>query len=195
MAKKLNESLDSKYLEMLLEPLRTCAKYTPNFGKNETDEFTAARFQEVYGADPLYHWIGLDSEMMYAAHKAAGGMTSIYRQLGTGCERLFRAVIGDTLKIESVDISIINYLRNGNEVSVTLTINNQGVNSFPMNNLQQFFLRDNLNELFGYSIVPMQFIQPGSNQNATLVFNVSPNSQTLTFKASTADKYFLIDLI
>jgi hypothetical protein len=30
-----------------------------------------------------------------AAHKAAGGMTSIYRQLGTGCEQLFREVIRD----------------------------------------------------------------------------------------------------
>jgi len=105
MSKKFNEGQDSRYLEMLLEPLRTCAKYTPNFGKNESDEFTVTRFQEVYGADPLYHWIGLDSELMYAAHKAAGGMTSIYRQLGTGCERLFRAVIGDTLRIAPDDLN------------------------------------------------------------------------------------------
>ena len=32
---------------------------------------------------------------MYAAHKAAGGMTSIYRQIGIGCERLFREIIKD----------------------------------------------------------------------------------------------------
>ena len=105
MSKEFTESFDTKYLELLLDPLRTCAKYTPNFGKNESDEFTAIRFQEVYGADPLYHWIGLDSELMYAAHKAAGGMTSIYRQLGTGCERLFRAVIADTLKIAPDDLN------------------------------------------------------------------------------------------
>ena len=37
---------------------------------------------------------------MYAAHKAAGGMTSVYRQLGTGCERLFRTVIGNTLNLK-----------------------------------------------------------------------------------------------
>ncbi len=33
---------------------------------------------------------------MYAAHRAAGGMTSIYRQIGIGCERLFREVLVDT---------------------------------------------------------------------------------------------------
>lgn len=36
---------------------------------------------------------------MYAAHKAAGGMTSVYRQLGIGCERLFRAILQDEFKI------------------------------------------------------------------------------------------------
>lgn len=32
---------------------------------------------------------------MYAAHKAAGGMTSVYRQVGLGCERLFRQILAD----------------------------------------------------------------------------------------------------
>ncbi len=51
----------------------------------------------LYGADPVYAWLGLDSPLMYAAHKAAGGMTSIYRQLGIGCERLVRAIMADRL--------------------------------------------------------------------------------------------------
>lgn len=51
----------------------------------------------LYGADPFYRWIGLDSPLMYAAHKAAGGMTSIYRQLGIGCEWIFRSILQDTL--------------------------------------------------------------------------------------------------
>ena len=37
---------------------------------------------------------------MYAAHKAAGGMTSIYRQLGIGCERLFRQILRDEFVLE-----------------------------------------------------------------------------------------------
>lgn len=52
-------------------------------------------FTSLYGSDPLYHWVGLDSPLMFAAHKAAGGMTSVYRQLGIGCERLFRQVLRD----------------------------------------------------------------------------------------------------
>jgi hypothetical protein len=36
---------------------------------------------------------------MYAAHKAAGGMTSVYRQIGIGCERLFRKILEDKLAI------------------------------------------------------------------------------------------------
>ena len=40
---------------------------------------------------------------MYAAHKAAGGMTSVYRQIGMGCERLFREVLRDTLKLSPED--------------------------------------------------------------------------------------------
>jgi hypothetical protein len=56
-------------------------------------------FQRLYGNDPLYHWIGFDSPLMYAAHKAAGGMTSLYRQLGVGCEILFRQILLDRLRL------------------------------------------------------------------------------------------------
>ncbi|WP_218575292.1 hypothetical protein [Limnoglobus roseus] len=36
---------------------------------------------------------------MYAAHKAAGGMTSVYRQIGFGCERLFKALVQDNFEL------------------------------------------------------------------------------------------------
>lgn len=42
---------------------------------------------------------------MYAAHKAAGGMTSIYRQIGIGCEHLFRAVLQDELGLTEDEAS------------------------------------------------------------------------------------------
>jgi hypothetical protein len=42
---------------------------------------------------------------MYAAHKAAGGMTSVYRQIGIGCERLFRTVLRDTLQLTDEDVT------------------------------------------------------------------------------------------
>jgi hypothetical protein len=91
---------DRKYVDLLLAPIAKCATYKPKFGKG-SKAASFEGFAALYGADPLYHWIGLDSDIMYAAHKAAGGMTSVYRQLGIGCERLFRQVLIDTLEIES----------------------------------------------------------------------------------------------
>lgn len=88
---------DNLYREMLIAPLRTCASYLPKMGGGDAIDFPG--FQAAYGADPLYHWIGFDTEAMYAAHKAAGGMTSVYRQLGIGCERLFREVMKDSLSL------------------------------------------------------------------------------------------------
>lgn len=44
------------------------------------------------------------SPLMYAAHKAAGGMTSIYRQIGIGCERLARGVIQDALQLDEAQV-------------------------------------------------------------------------------------------
>ena len=38
---------------------------------------------------------------MYAAHKAAGGMTSVYRQIGKACESIFRQVLQDHLGLSS----------------------------------------------------------------------------------------------
>ena len=90
---------ESRYLELLLAPLDKCANYKPKFGSDRSTSVSLDAFKRLYGGDPFYHWIGLDSELMYAAHKAAGGMTSIYRQLGNGCEQLFRTVIQDSLAL------------------------------------------------------------------------------------------------
>ena len=86
---------DVAYRELLLEPLRRSASYTPKMGRREP--VALADFTEMYGADPLYSWFGLDSPLMYAAHRAAGAMTSLYRQLGIGCERLWRQLLRDQL--------------------------------------------------------------------------------------------------
>lgn len=92
---------DKKYVNCLLTPLKVCARYKPAFGKGKSGTSgTAKSFADYYGADPLYHWLGLDSKLMYAAHKAAGGMTSIYRQLGMGCEGLFGEIVMDALGLD-----------------------------------------------------------------------------------------------
>lgn len=88
---------DQKYFDIVIEPLRVCKKYKPKLGHREKDGYSLKEFQTFYGADPFYKWMGLDTPLMYAAHKAAGGMTSVYRQLGIGCERLFRVILQDKL--------------------------------------------------------------------------------------------------
>lgn len=97
---------DAAYLALVLEPIRVCAKYKPKFGQGTKGEgLTLAQFQTLYQSDPFYGWFGLDNPMMYAAHKAAGGMTSIYRQIGIGCERLFRIIIKDAFDLSDADVT------------------------------------------------------------------------------------------
>ena len=110
-------------------------------------------------------------------------------------EQVVYLSMGDNFNFGGVDISVLNHQRNGNVVSLTLTINNQGAIAFLMNALQLFSLRDNLGILFNYTIVATQLIEPGSNKNVIINFTVNANSQSLTFKASTTDKYLLVELI
>ena len=95
------DSRDLAYTELLLEPLRRCADYTPRMGQPQPVDYDA--FAKLYRADPLYSWFGLDTPLMYTAHKAAGGMTSIYRQLGIGCERLWKQLLIDQLSLTAAD--------------------------------------------------------------------------------------------
>jgi hypothetical protein len=94
---------DDALLDIFLDPIRVCASYKPKFGIANGEEAPTdlTGFKVLFGSDPLYAWIGLDSELMYAAHKAAGGMTSIYRQVGVGCEKLFRAIVQDRLGLST----------------------------------------------------------------------------------------------
>ena len=88
---------DEEYFEILASALRVCADYKPMFGQGRAGGLTLDQFREMYGADPFYSWIGLDSPKMYAAHKAAGGMTSIYRQVGIGGQWVFNKVLQHTM--------------------------------------------------------------------------------------------------
>ena len=96
------ESKDAEYVEIILERVRVSAAYKPKFGRRGSG-LTLQQFQDLYSADPFYAWFGLDNAMLYAAHKAAGGMTSIYRQIGMGCESVFRKVLQDALGLSDAD--------------------------------------------------------------------------------------------
>jgi len=94
---------DARYLEIVLAPIRACKNYRPKFGHGAG--YSRAQFQALYRADAFYAWFGLDSALMYTAHRAAGGMTSIYRQIGIGCQRLVQQVLMDQLRLTEAQTS------------------------------------------------------------------------------------------
>lgn len=95
---------DDRYMQIITDPIRSSAGYKPKFGRTGGAGMSLDDFLELYRADPFYVWFGLDDPLLYAAHKAAGGMTSIYRQIGLGCERLFRAVLQDALELSDDEV-------------------------------------------------------------------------------------------
>ncbi|MFO7538868.1 MAG: hypothetical protein R6X32_12555 [Chloroflexota bacterium] len=102
--------LDQKYLDIFIEPILKSKAYRPKFGDSTKQEgFTLEEFHVLYSADPFYAWIGLDTDLMYAAHRAAGGMTSLYRQIGIGCEELFRQILIDVTGYTNPGLAIWSY--------------------------------------------------------------------------------------
>ncbi len=95
---------DPRYLDLILGPIRKCADYKPKFGQGKKAPVSLTEFQALFRGDPFYAWFGLDNALLYAAHKAAGGMTSVYRQIGIGCEKMFRTVIQDRLRLSAADV-------------------------------------------------------------------------------------------
>lgn len=100
----MSELTDKDYLAILTSCIRVCAEYKPKLGRGVKTGHELDEFQRIYRADPFYNWLGLDNPLMYAAHKAAGGMTSIYRQIGIGCEFLFRRILQDRLGLNDEDV-------------------------------------------------------------------------------------------
>jgi hypothetical protein len=92
---------DAKYLEIVTSAITVCEHYQPKFGQGR--DVSLKEFRALYQADAFYAWFGLDSPLMYAAHKAAGGMTSIYRQIGIGCQYMLNQVIQDSLGLSEED--------------------------------------------------------------------------------------------
>lgn len=95
---------ESEYLGIFVDCVRSCAEYRPKFGQGRTASLTLAEFRDLYRADPFYTWLGLDDPKLYTAHRSAGGMTSIYRQIGIACERVFREILQDALGLSAEEV-------------------------------------------------------------------------------------------
>ena len=96
---------DERYFQLIQRALAVCMNYRPKFGQGRKGGLTLDEFRTLYQSDPFYTWFGLDSPLLYAAHKAAGGMTSVYRQIGTGCERLFQQLLQDSLGLNAEQVA------------------------------------------------------------------------------------------
>ncbi len=115
----MDNSLDSKYLQILLDRIAVCKSYKPKFGQGEGTSLQA--FQNLYGTDSFYTWFGLDTPLMYAAHKVAGEITSVYRQIGMGSEELFRQILQDHLGLSPEQV-IWSYETQSNDKVRTLKL-------------------------------------------------------------------------
>jgi len=100
----MEKNRDKRYLGILVDPIRVCASYKPKMGRGGKEGLSLGDFQRIYREDTFYSWFGLDNPLMYAAHKAAGGMTSIYRQIGIGSEALVRAILQDELGLSEEQV-------------------------------------------------------------------------------------------
>ncbi len=122
MAQETIEARNARYLEIILKPIRVCASYKPKMGHGSGAGLSLSDFQKLYSADPFYSWFGLEHPLMYAAHKAAGGMTSIYRQIGTGCEHLVQAILQDELDLSASDAMWSYTVQGANKKTRTLSL-------------------------------------------------------------------------
>lgn len=118
----MKEEQKIRYRELLISPVRECANYSPKFGHKKEGGFSLVEFQSLYGHDAFYRWLGLDSLLVYSAHKAAGGITSLYRQIGTGCERLVREIFMDYLGLSEADVKWSYSVTGANGKARTLSL-------------------------------------------------------------------------
>ena len=97
------DKFDDKYLGLLLRKIEVCKAYRPKFGKKGA--VSLGEFKTLYGDDMFYNWFGMNSPLLYAAHKAAGGITSLYRQIGIGCEWVVKQILRDRLSLSDAQIA------------------------------------------------------------------------------------------
>lgn len=99
------DSADLRYAGIFMAAIGACRRYKPKFGGGSKGGLAFSEFRDLYGNDPFYGWLGLDSPLVYGAHKAAGGMTSLYRQIGQGCQLIYSQILKDRLGLDETEAS------------------------------------------------------------------------------------------
>jgi hypothetical protein len=176
---------DGALLEAFLTPVRKCALYKPAFGQSGDQGVTLPQFQTLYGQDPFYAFLGLNDPAVYAAHKAAGGLTSVYRQIGVGSERLIRLVMGSTLGLSEPEMLWSYQYVSGPQKTSTHTLDVQVRSSHLRNSAQQ----QRLNDWLGQAL---KFVFTGGGHTAVdgLVMEVRQGYKSADAKRQSADLRF-----
>lgn len=77
----------------------------PNLGMDKMVDFRLQNSKHYTEQIRFINGLDWTILLMYSAHKAAGGITSVYRQIGIGCERLVRAIFMDYLGLNADDVT------------------------------------------------------------------------------------------
>lgn len=172
-----------KYREILISPIRECANYSPKFGHTKDGGFSLAEFQSLYGQDAFYKWLGLDSPLMYSAHKAAGGITSVYRQIGIGCERLVREIFMDYLGLSETDVKWSYSITGANGRIRTLSLDGRII----IDSITDSTKKQRIVGWKNYVVEQLELTDAVSNAMAGVVFEVRQGYKSKDSKRQNAD--------
>lgn len=175
--------MDQHYLALIVEPIRVCASYTPKMGGRNEGGYNLQEFQALYQADPFYSWFGLDNPLMYAAHKAAGGMTSIYRQIGIGCEVLFRRILQDTLGLPIAETKWSYQVPLSDNKNRTLSLDGR----IPLDLVQNDESKERIREWIGRKAAELQYDPAIGAALKGIVFEVRQGYKSKDSKRQNAD--------
>lgn len=120
---------------------------------------------------------------MYAAHKAAGGMTSIYRQIGIGCEHLFRRILQDSLGLEEVDTKWSYEVAGAGDKSRTLALDGR----IPLDSVQDVAAKARLHEWMNKKAQELQIDPAIASSLKGIVFEVRQGYKSKDSKRQNAD--------
>ncbi len=98
-----SQEQEKKYFGIIKRSLKVCKTYRPHFG--QTKGVTLEQFTAIYSNDQFYSWLGLGRPEVYEAHRIAGVITSLYRQIGIACQEIFVQIIRDKLGLSKEDSS------------------------------------------------------------------------------------------
>lgn len=120
---------------------------------------------------------------MYAAHKAAGGMTSVYRQIGIGCEHLFRQILQDVLGLSPADSEWSYEIPVSNGRSRTLYLDGR----IPLPNVKNSSARERIHDWIMKAAASLGVADPIVHSLTGAVFEVRQGYKSKDSKRQNAD--------